>query len=130
MQVRDYECDMGLVVNNAVYLNYLEHARHALLRKVGLSFGELAKRGIFLVVTRIEADFKGSLTAADNFVVQTTFVRKGRLRLQFIQSIFREPDRRLMLSATVTGTAVNAQGKPEIHPDLELALSKLIGPTD
>jgi acyl-CoA thioester hydrolase len=125
LQVRDYECDMGQVVNNAVYLSYLEHARHDLLRRVGVSFGELARRGIFLVVTRIEADFKGSLIAADRFSIQTSFSRKGRLRLQFTQNIFRTEDGRLMLSATVTGTAVNSQGKPEIHPELELALNKL-----
>ncbi len=121
MQVRDYECDMGFVVNNAVYLNYLEHARHELLRTIGISFGDLARRGIFLVVTRIEADFKASLTAGDRFIVRTNFVRKGRLRLQFIQQITREQDDRLMLSATVTGTALNSLGRPEFPPDLELA---------
>jgi len=60
-KVRDYECDMGHVVNHAVYLNYLEHARHELLGSMGIRFGDLAKRGIFLVVTRVEADFKASL---------------------------------------------------------------------
>lgn len=125
LQVRDYECDMGFVVNNAVYLNYLEHARHDLLRKLGISFGELAKRGIFLVVTRIEADFKASLTAGDQFLVQTSLLRKGRLRLKFDQRIYRTRDNRLMLSAAVTGTAVSSLGKPEIPPDLDLALNSL-----
>lgn len=125
MQVRDYECDMGFVVNNAVYLNYLEHARHELLRTAGISFGDLAKRGIFLVVTRIEADFRGSLTAGDKFCVRTNFARKGRLRIQFIQQITREQDDRLMLSATVTGTSLNSLGRPEIPSDLELAFEGL-----
>ncbi len=29
--VRDYECDLQGIVNNAVYLNYLEHTRHQYL---------------------------------------------------------------------------------------------------
>lgn len=123
--VRDYECDMGHVVNNAVYLNYLEHARHELLVSMGIRFGDLAKRGLFLVVTRIEADFKASLTSRDTFVVSTELQRKGRLRLQFNQQIRRSRDGRLMLSALVTGTALNARGRPELPADLE----RILGPS-
>lgn len=122
LKVRDYECDMDHVVNNAVYLNYLEHARHEFLRSLGIKFGDLSKRGISLVVTRIEADFKASLTSGDGFFVRTELQRKGRLRLQFIQHIYRAPDNRLMLSALVTGTALNERGRPEISSELESAL--------
>ena len=119
LRVRDYECDMGHVVNNAVYLNFLEHGRHELLGSMGIQFGELAKRGIFLVVTRIEADFKASLTSGETFIVRTELQRKGRLRLQFLQQIQRSPDGQVMLSALVTGTALNAHGRPEIPAELE-----------
>ncbi|MHB1409786.1 MAG: acyl-CoA thioesterase [Acidovorax defluvii] len=124
-RVRDYECDMGLVVNNAVYLNYLEHARHELLGSMGIRFGDLAKRGIFLVVTRIEADFKASLTSGDAFIVRTELQRKGRLRLQFNQQIQRSTDGQLMLTALVTGTALNARGRPEMPPEL----GEILGPS-
>lgn len=121
-KVRDYECDMGHVVNNAVYLNYLEHARHELLGGMGIRFSDLAKRGIFLVVTRIEADFKASLTSGDTFVIRTQLHRKGRLRLQFQQRIQRSTDGQLMLSALVTGTALNARGRPEMPAELDAIL--------
>ena len=122
LKVRDYECDMDHVVNHAVYLNYLEHARHEFLVGLGIKFGELSKRGISLVVTRIEADFKASLTSGDTFFVRTSFNRKGRIRLQFNQSIYRMPESRLMLSAVVTGTALNVRGRPEIPFELECLL--------
>jgi acyl-CoA thioester hydrolase len=124
-KVRDYECDMGHVVNHAVYLNYLEHARHELLGSMGIRFGDLAKRGIFLVVTRVEADFKASLISGDAFIVRTELQRHGRLRLQFNQQIQRSPDGKVMLSAIVTGTALNARGRPEIPAELD----GLIGPS-
>jgi len=122
LKVRDYECDMGHVVNHAAYLNYLEHARHEVLGGMGISFGELAKRGIYLVVTRIEADFKASLTSGDAFIVRTELHRKGRLRLLFTQHIHRVSDNRLMLSAVVTGTALNERGRPEMPAELEAVL--------
>ncbi len=118
LQVRDYECDMGQVVNNARYLNYLEHARHDLLRARGVHFGDLAQRGIFLVVTHIDASFKGSLVSGDTFTVRTAMRRASRVRIQFDQTICRAPDRKVMLEAVVTGTAVNAKGRPDLPPEL------------
>ncbi len=126
LKVRDYECDMDHVVNNAVYLNYLEHARHEFLKSLGIKFGELSKQGISLVVTRIEADFRASLTSGDAFTVKTSFCRKGRIRLQFNQAIYRKADSQLMLSAVVTGTALNARGRPEIPPILADALGEAL----
>lgn len=126
-KVRDYECDMAHVVNNAAYLNYLEHARHELLESLGLKFGELARGGINLVVTRIEADFRNSLVSGDCFVVRTSLVRNGRIRLQFNQSIHRKPDDRLMLTAVVTGAALNARGRPEMPDVVVNALDSLVG---
>lgn len=121
LKVRDYECDMDHVVNNAVYLNYLEHARHELLESKGLKFGELSKRGISLVVTRVEINYKGSLVSGDSFVIRTTLQRSGRIRFLFNQSIHRIADNRLMLDAVVIGTALNLRGRPEFPAELEQA---------
>ena len=38
MEVRDYECDIEGIVNNANYLHYTEHTRHLFLKHCGLSF--------------------------------------------------------------------------------------------
>lgn len=120
LKVRDYECDMDHVVNNAVYLNYLEHARHELLETKNLKFGELSKQGISLVVTRIEVDYRSSLRSGDSFEVRTILQRRGRIRFVFTQTIHRLPDNRLMLEAVVTGTALNSLGRPEFPPELEM----------
>ena len=51
--VRDYECDLQGIVNNANYQHYLEHARHLYLRELGIDFSVLSAGGANLVVTRV-----------------------------------------------------------------------------
>ena len=120
MAVRDYECDMQGVVNNAVYQNYLEHARHEYLKSIGIDFAKFAAQGVNLVVTRIEIDYKLSLTSGDRFIVEVEAERISPLRFGFRQSIRRLPDRKLSVSALVTGTALNAKGRPYLPQELEV----------
>ena len=118
-EVRDYECDMQGVVNNGVYQNYLEHARHELLRSRGINFAELTAAGVNLVVIRAELDYKNSLVSNDRFVVRSSIRRVSRLRFEFQQDIFRLPDETLMLAAVVTGTSINPKGRPFVPELLE-----------
>lgn len=124
MAVRDYECDMQGVVNNAVYQNYLEHARHEFLKSIGIDFAELTARGINLVVTRIEIDYKLSLTSGDRFQVEITTERISPVRFGFRQSIYRLPERKPVVKALVTGTALNAKGRPQLPKELDTLLNR------
>lgn len=122
-QVRDYECDLQGVVNNAVYLHYLEHTRHEYLKTLGLDFAELARQQINLVVVRAEIDYKSPLRSGDRFRVGLRLERLSPLRFVFLQEICREPDDRLVLQAKVIGTAVNERGRPKLPAPLAAALN-------
>jgi len=100
LKVRDYECDLQGVVNNAVYQHYLEHARHEYLLSRSGSFKDLTDQGILLMVSRIEMDFKQSLTSGDSFIVKIRTERQG-IKLIFFQDIFRVSDQALCLKAQV-----------------------------
>lgn len=119
MEVRDYECDMQGIVNNSVYQNYLEHARHVWLKTVGIDFKEFTERGINLVVVRAELDYKSPLQSGDRFTVGLTMVRESPLRFAFYQDILRLPDMKPAVKAKITGTALNGRGRPEIPAELE-----------
>lgn len=123
MAVRDYECDLQGVVNNAVYQNYLEHARHEYLKTLGIDFAALTAQGINLVVTRVEIDYKTSLTSGDAFVVEVAMERTSPVRIVFQQTIYRQPERKLIVKAQVTGTALGVGGRPKLPPELTAHLT-------
>ncbi|MEJ2407173.1 MAG: acyl-CoA thioesterase [Candidatus Thiodiazotropha sp.] len=118
MHVRDYECDIQGIVNNGVYQNYLEHARHVYLKQIGVDFAELAKKGINLVVVRAELDYRFPLESGDDFKVTVTMKRESRIKFAFYQDIYRLSDNKLILNAKVIGTALNARGRPELPEEL------------
>jgi len=109
--VRDYECDLQGIVNNAVYQHYYEHARHQFLSGKKIDFALLHKEGIDLIVSRVEIDYKFSLRSGDLFRVTVRTRREGHLRLIFEQDIFKLPENKLVSHAKVTGVALN-HGKP------------------
>jgi len=121
--VRDYECDMQGVVNNAVYQNYLEHTRHEYLKTLGLDFAELTRRKIDLVVIRAELDYKKSLRGGNRFWVGTRVERVSPIRFAFHQDIFRQPDDALILRARIVGTALNERGRPKMPEPIAAVLA-------
>jgi len=123
-QVRDYECDMQGIVNNSVYHNYLEHTRHEFLKILGIDFAEITRRNIHLVVIRSELDYRHPLRSGDSFWVGLNLQRLSRIRFAFLQDLYRYPDNRLILNATIIGTAMNEKGRPKLPPEIEKALSE------
>ena len=107
--VRDYELDSEGIVNNANYLHYLEHTRHAFVKSRGYSFGEMSADGIIPVVNRIEVDYKRPLRSGD-VMVSRLWVEHLGVRYLFHQDIYNKVDSLLVASAVVSiVTLVNGQ---------------------
>ena len=100
MKVRDYECDLQGVVNNANYQHYMEHARHEFLESLGLNFGDLHEQGIDAMVARITIEYKLPLKSGDRFVVGINLQRQGP-KIVFYQDIYRLSDGKLCTKGVV-----------------------------
>jgi acyl-CoA thioester hydrolase len=100
MEVRDYECDIEGIVNNANYLHYMEHTRHLFLQQCGLSFADMHARGIDAVVARMNIQYKVPLRCDDVFSSRLWIEKQG-VRYLFHQDIFRVADEKLSCRATV-----------------------------
>lgn len=100
MKVRDYECDLQGIVNNANYQHYIEHTRHEFLLTEGISFAQLHEKGIDAVVARITMAFKTPLRSGDEFLSCLKLKKEG-IKYVFEQDIYRLPDRKPVLKASV-----------------------------
>ena len=101
MEVRDYECDIEGIVNNANYLHYTEHTRHLFLKACGLSFAEMHEKGIDAVVARMNLQFKTPLRCDDEFISRLWLEKQG-IKYVFHQDIFRASDEALCFRGDIT----------------------------
>lgn len=105
MKVRDYECDLQGIVNNANYQHYLEHTRHEFLQSIGVSFAALHEQGIDPVVARLQMAFKTPLKSGDEFVSKL-YLKKEGIKYIFHQDIFRLSDQKISVRSTVETVCV------------------------
>lgn len=99
-KVRDYECDLQGIVNNANYQHYLEHCRHEFLLANNISFAQLHEQGTDAVVARLTMQFKVPLKSGDEYVTKL-WIRKEGVRYVFMQDIFRLNDMKMSVRAQV-----------------------------
>lgn len=124
MEVRDYECDIQGIVNNANYLHYIEHTRHKFIQTIGLSFADLHNRGIDVVVARMNLQYKTPLKSEDVFISKLRMTKEG-LRYIFHQDIVRKADNKLCLRAQVEAVCV-INGRLGDSDELKQAFAKYL----
>ena len=100
MKVRDYEVDCEGIVNNACYLNYLEHTRHEFCEQAGLSFRTMRQRNMAPVVRHIDITYMSSLGLGTEFISRLSIQREGA-RFIFHQWIV-DIDERPIVNANVS----------------------------
>ena len=100
MEVRDYECDIEGIVNNANYLHYTEHTRHLFLKHCGLSFAEMHEKGVDAVVARMELQYKVPLRCDDEFISRM-WLEKDSFKYIFHHDIYRASDEAICFKAKV-----------------------------
>ncbi len=94
LDVRDYECDIEGIVNNAQYIHYCEHTRHLFLKQCGLSFADLHRRGQDAVVARMQLQYKAPLRPDDE-VLSCLNLQKEGIKYVFYQDLYRASDEQL-----------------------------------
>lgn len=106
MKVRDYECDLQGVVNNANYQHYMEHCRHEYLETLGDNFGKMHDDGYDAMVAKVEIAYKQPLRSGDRFWVGLNLKREG-VRFVFQQDVIRASDGAVCAQGKVSAVVVH-----------------------
>lgn len=114
--VRSYECDAYNHVNNAVYLNYLEHGRMEFLHAVNFDYKGVIASGFYLYVTHIDIHYKASAFLDDELFVEVEAKTLKAVSGDFIQKIYKA-DGTVCCEAVVSWAAVNHDGRPTRMPE-------------
>lgn len=114
LTVRSYECDSYGHVNNAVYLHYLEVARHEYMKALGISLDALQAAGYGVWVARIDIRYLLPAHADDLLQILTEPVKIRRMSGALRQTIRRGSG--TVAEADVTWASVDAKGRPSPLP--------------
>ena len=123
--VRDYELDSEGIVNNAIYLHYLEHTRHAFVKQEGIPFGSLTSDGLMPVVRRLEIKYCTPLRSGDVMLSRLWIERKGP-RFVFYQDLFRKADEVPVVKAVVTIVCMDKDGRINRGDELAERIAKYL----
>ncbi len=108
MKVRDYEVDSEGIVNNAVYLHYLEHTRHEFCEWAGMTFRSMHERGIDPVLSKVEIEYKTPLGLGESFRSCLNISREGA-RFIFHQDIYNSEGKIVVKAKVACVTTVNGR---------------------
>ncbi|QTE01826.1 acyl-CoA thioesterase [Streptomyces cyanogenus] len=113
--VRGYETDVQGHLNQAVYLNYAEHARWSLLQAAGISQARLLGRGVGPVALETNIRYLRELLAGDEVDVTCVFEWGDGRTFRARQEI-RKTDGTVAAEVTALGGMLNLKER-KLVPD-------------
>lgn len=109
------DTDMGGIVYYANYLKYIERARSAWVREMGIDQNAMREQdGVVFAVRRVEADYLGSAKFDDELEVRTAIQAVTGARLVMEQKVVRGEE--VLFSAAVTIVCIGEGGTPARLP--------------
>ena len=117
------------IVHHSRYYPWFEAARTDWVKKTGLSYSEMERRGILLPLTETHCRYLYGLRYEDEVLITCRVTKLSVARIEFEYEVFRLPD---MLKVSIGDTKhgfTNAELRPinmkKTHPDIWEKLMEL-----
>ncbi|MCX7703653.1 MAG: acyl-CoA thioesterase [Planctomycetota bacterium] len=115
-RIRYADTDQMGVVHHAKYLEYFEIGRTEFMRRLGMPYSEVEKRGIFLAIIEAYVKYHKSAKYDNTIVIQTGLKEAGRVKVRLDYKVCYEDGSVLAEGYTVLAP-VNREGKVVRLPD-------------
>ncbi len=114
IDVRFYELDPYNHVNHAVYIQYFETARIALLADAGYTLQGMMEDGVMMLVTQIATKFLKPAAGGDHLVVETEVLGYTRVMTNWRQRLLRGDE--VLVKQKLSAAVTNLEGRPLRFP--------------
>jgi acyl-CoA thioester hydrolase len=117
--VRYAETDKMGIVHHSNYAVWFEAGRGDFLKKAGVSYSEVEKRGLWLPLYELTCRYKSPARYEDELIIRTRVKELTRVRLVLSYEVVRRCDHKLL----ATGETLHAFTGPDLKPlNVEKAL--------
>ncbi len=114
IDVRFYELDPYNHVNHAVYIQYFETARIAVLADAGYTLQGMMDDGVLILVTRIDTKFLKPASGGDHLVVETEVLGYTRVMTNWRQRLLRGDE--VLVKQKLSAAVTSLEGRPLRFP--------------
>jgi acyl-CoA thioester hydrolase len=118
--VRGYETDVQGHLNQAVYVNYAEHARWSMLQAFGIGQARLIGRGVGPVALETTIRYRRELLAGDEVDVTCEFEWGGGKTFRIRQEIRKVADGTVAAEITAVGGLLDLEARKLVTDPREI----------
>ena len=101
IEVRYYETDQMGVVHHSNYIRYFETARTLSMKKAGIPYDEMERRGIMMPIVSVSCDYKRPILFGDTIIVTTILEQLPTVKIHYRYEIHNQKGDLLATGTTV-----------------------------
>jgi len=101
IEVRFYETDQMGVVHHSNYIRYFEVARTLSMKKAGIPYDEMERKGIMMPIVSVSCDYKRPTLFGDVIRVTTILEQLPSVKIFFKYEIHNQKEELLATGTTV-----------------------------
>lgn len=130
VQVYPHHTDYGGIVWHGTYIAWMEEARVANLRAIGIEYADLVAQGLELPVVEMSLRYRRSVRMGQTLLIRTRMATSEGVRIKWDYQIESPDAQELYVTAQVTLVTVDREKGKIVRqwpPALKEALAKLAG---